>query len=332
LPGYYESQVHDSTSVARWGHFQWHGTGSGVVFRTRTGYAARPDRTWSAWSAPITNESDSLIKSPAARFIQFRAEWPAGSDAQINTIDVPYLSQNSAPVIRSVTVSSVAGTNAAKTGTSPPSASSAYSITVTDTGEAPAASSATSSSQTASRLQTTQTQISWQADDPDNDKLVYSVYFRAEDENGWQTIRSHMFENTLLLDPDVFADGRYFFRVVASDAPSNAPQFAQQTELISTPVLIDNTPPVVTLGKQQRNGSSADIELQAVDKTSPLRLCEYSLDAGNWQPIESEDGITDSPQERFHVHLEKLGTGEHLLVIRVYDVAGNAGLAKTVLR
>ncbi len=58
-------------------------------------------------------------------------------------------------------------------------------------------------------------------------------------------------------------------------------------------------------------------EMEAVDKASPLRLCEYSLDAGNWQPIESEDGITDSPQERFHVHLEKLGAGEHLLVIRV---------------
>jgi hypothetical protein len=53
----------------------------------------------------------------------------------------------------------------------------------------------------------------------------------------------------LLLDPDVFADGRCFFRVVASDAPSNAPQFAQQTELISTPVLIDNMPPIVALGK-----------------------------------------------------------------------------------
>jgi len=97
-------------------------------------------------------------------------------------------------------------------------------------------------------------------------------------------------------------------------------------------VLIDNTPPVVTLGKQERTGSSADLELEAVDQTSPLRLCEYSLDAGNWQPIESEDGITDSPRERFHVHLDKLSAGEHLLVIRVYDVAGNPGLAKTVLR
>ena len=32
------------------------------------------------------------------------------------------------------------------------------------------------------------------------------------------------------------------------------------------------------------------MELEAVDKTSPLKSCEYSLDAGNSQPIESETG------------------------------------------
>ncbi len=331
--GSYESQVHDATSVARWGHLQWHGGGTGVVFRTRSGYSARPDATWSPWSGPISSPVDSLIKSPPARFIQFRAEWPAGNDARINTIDIPYLAQNSSPTVRSITVSSVVGTNAAKTGvgTSAP-ASSAYSITVTDTGEAPAASSSNSGSQIVSRMQTTQTQISWQADDPDSDKLVYSLYFRSEDENDWQLIRSHMFENTLLLDADVFADGRYFFKIVASDAPSNAPEFAHQAELVSTPVLIDNTPPLVTIGTEQRNGTTAEVEIEARDKTSPLRLCEYSLDAGTWQPIESVDGITDSPEERFRVHFEKLRPGEHLLVFRVYDTAGNAGLAKLVLR
>ncbi len=334
-PAWYESQVHDATNVARWGHLQWHGAGSGVVFRTRSGYAARPDGTWSPWSGPLDGAADSLIKSPAARYIQFRAEWPKGSSARIDTIDVPYLAQNSAPMVRSITVSSVAGTNAGKTGVNTATANpaaAAYSITVTDTGEAPAASSSTSGSQVVSRLQTTQTQISWQADDPENDKLVYSVLFRAEDERDWQVIRSHMFENTLLLDPDVFADGRYFFKVVASDAPSNAPEFAQRAELVSTPVLIDNTPPVVTVLNQQRTEQTADIEIDGHDKTSPLRLCEYSLDAGNWQPIEAVDGITDSPEEHFRVHLDKLGSGEHLLVLRVYDTAGNAGLAKVVLR
>lgn len=330
--GFYESQVHDSASVAKWGHLQWHGTGSGIVFRTRTGNAARVDATWSPWSAPISDPANALIESPVGRFIQWRAEWAAGSAAQVDAVDIPYLPQNSPPVIHSITVTSITGTNAAKSAATASSSSSAYTITVTDTGEPPAASSSTTSSQSVSRLQSTQTQVSWQADDPDGDKLVYSVYFRAEDERNWQLLRSHMFENTLLLDPDVFADGRYFFRIVASDAPSNPPEYSRQTELVSTPVLIDNTPPVVTLGSPRRNGASLDIDIDAKDRTSPLRLCEYSLDAGLWQPIEAVDGITDSPHEQFHLHLDNLRPGEHLLVFRVYDSANNAGLAKVILK
>ena len=331
-PGSYQSPVHDASSVARWGHLQWHGSGGGITFRTRTGFSARPDATWSPWSDPISSPPQTLIPSPPARFIQFRAEWPAVSSARVNTIALPYLPQNGPPAVHSITVSSVVGTNSSKTSAAPASGSAAYSITVTDTGEAPATSTASSTSQSVSRLQTTQTQISWQADDPDSDKLVYSVYFRAEGENDWQLIRSRMFENTLLLDPDVFADGRYFFKVVASDSPANAAQFAHQTELISSPIVIDNTPPLLTVGSPSRHADSLDIDLEAHDKTSALRLCEYSLDAGSWQPIEALDGITDTPDEQFHLHLDKLRPGEHLLVFRVYDAANNAGLAKVLLR
>jgi hypothetical protein len=74
-----------------------------------------------------------------------------------------------------------------------------------------------------------------------------------------------------------------------------------------------------------------DFDVQAKDATSPLRLCEFSVDAGSWQPVESTDGVTDSPQERFHIHIEKLKPGEHLIVVRVYDSANNAGLARAIL-
>jgi hypothetical protein len=327
----YESPVHDATSVAHWGHLQWHGVGSGVQFQTRTGNSARPDATWSAWSEAVSGSAD-LIKSPVGRFIQWRAEWPAGNSTQLDTVDVPFLPQNGTPAVHSITVTSVSGTSAQKTApASSGSSSAAYSITVTDTGEAPAASSATSASQSVSRLQTTQTQISWQADDPDNDKLAYSVYFRAEEETMWQLVRSRMFENTLLLDPDVFADGRYYFKVVASDSPSNPPEYAREAELVSSPVLIDNTPPLVTLGKPLRDGANVDFDVDAKDATSPLRLCEFSVDADSWQPVESTDGVTDSPHERFHIHIEKLKPGEHLVVVRVYDSANNAGLARVIL-
>ena len=329
--GFFQSQVHDTGNIAHWGHLRWHGTGSGVIFRTRSGNSARPDETWSKWSAPIEESGRTLIASPAARFVQWRGEWPTGATANVSSVSLPFLPQNAPPVIRSITVSSIIGTNPAKTSANVSSAASAYSITVTDTGEAPAASTGSSGSQVASRLQTTQTQISWQADDPDGDKLVYSLYFRPEEATQWQLVRSRMTENAILLDPDVFADGRYLFRVVASDAPANAPEYAKQAELLSTPVVIDNTPPLVTVGAPRRAEAVADIEVTASDATSPLRRCEYSLDAAFWQPVEAVDGITDSQQESFHIHLEKLRPGEHLLVVRVYDSVGNAGLARVLL-
>lgn len=330
--GWYESQVHDSGSVARWGHLQWREGGPGLKFRTRSGNSARPDETWSAWSEPIKDTGHALITSPVARFIQWRAEWQGAEPSVINSVAVPYLPQNTPPNVRSLTVTSIVGTNNAKSSAAASTSGSAYSVTVTDTGEPPAATATSTATQTVSRLQTTQTQISWQADDSDGDKLLYSVYFRPEDGRNWQLIRNRMFENTLLLDPDVLADGRYLFRVVASDSPANSTEYAKGSELVSTPVLIDNTPPVISVASSRRDGSNAEIDWDVADATSPLRKCEYSLDTGVWQPVEASDGVTDSQREHYHERIDKLSPGEHMLVLRAYDAAGNAGLARVLIR
>ena len=113
-PASYESEVHDSTSVARWGHLQWHGVGTKVVFRTRTGNTARPDQTWSEWSEPISDPARALMTSPAARFVQWRAEWPAGSNTAITTVDVPYLPHNGAPAVHSISADFDSGEYTAK--------------------------------------------------------------------------------------------------------------------------------------------------------------------------------------------------------------------------
>ena len=75
-----------------------------------------------------------------------------------------------------------------------------------------------------------------------------------------------------------------------------------------------------------------EIDVDAEDRGSALRRCEYSIDAGAWSPVEAADGVTDSNREHFNIHLPNLPAGEHLVVIRVYDSAGNAGLAKVIVR
>jgi hypothetical protein len=327
----FESPVHDCTTVSRWGRIAWRSAGSNIVFRTRTGNAARPDTTWSDWSTPLTGGTDALIPSPNARYIQWRAEWSPSSTTELSGVTVSYLPQNTAPIVRSISVSAVAGTNVTKAATASSSTSNAYSVTVTDTGDAPSASTSSTASQSVSRGSITQTQVTWQAEDPDGDKLMFSLYFRGEGETQWKLVRSQMFENSLLLDPDVLADGRYWFRVVASDRPSNAKEYARETELISPPVLIDNTPPLLKASAPRRHDDIIEIDLDAEDASSPLRRCEYAVDAGPWQPIEAADGVTDSPKEAFDLRLDKVKPGEHLVVFRVYDSAGNAGLLRVVV-
>ncbi len=337
LNGTYESPVHDAGTVARWGRLNWHSAvpvSAKLQFRTRSGNFVRPDKTWSDWSAPLNDIASAPIASPNARYIQWKAEFtgPNGVSPQLDSVSVAYLPQNTPPSVRSINVTSVAAgaPASAKNLGSMSSAAASYSITVTDSGES--TSPAGTPTLTLSRNGNQQTQIVWQADDPDGDRLSYSIYFRGEEEVEWKLLRTNVFENSLGIDADVLADGRYYFRVVATDRPANPPNLAREAELVSAPVLIDNTPPVVTASAPRRNGGVLDIDISAVDQTSPLRLCEYSIDAGPWIPMEAADGVTDSPQEKFQLHVENLRPIEHLVVIRAFDTAGNAGLTKVVVR
>jgi hypothetical protein len=328
--GTYEAPVHDSSTVARWGRLSWHSQGGKVSFFTRSGNSARPDKTWSDWSEPLSDPRDSVVRSPNARYIQWRAEL-SGPGAVVENVSLAYLPQNNPPQVRSINVTTQAAavTSSQKTPVAS-STTAAYSITVTDTGESSIA--AGTPTQTLTHGAGSQIQVTWQADDPDGDRLVYSLYFRGEDEKEWKLLRANMSENSMLLDGDILADGRYFFRVVASDRPSNAVNVAREDALVSSPVLIDNTPPVVTLGPPRRTDDHLEVDADVVDQTSPLRRFEYALDAGPWIPVEAADGVTDSPREQFHIAIDKLRPGEHLLVVRAYDTANNAGLAKVVVR
>lgn len=328
--GSYESPVHDANTVARWGRITWRQHGGGAAFQTRTGNSARPDQTWSDWSPPLRDPKNSLIPSPNARYIQWRVDLN-GAGPIVEDVLLAYLPQNNPPVVRSINVTMVPNSGTSQSKSSSTSASAAYTVTVTDTGETAATSSGTST-QAISHSQGSQIQLTWQADDPDSDRLAYSLWFKGEEEQTWKLIRMNMFENSFLIDGDVFADGRYYFRVVASDRPSNPVNLSKSSELVSSPVLIDNTPPVVTLSAARRAGNRVEIDVDASDATSPLRRCEYSLNAGPWVPVEAADGVTDSPHETFHLVLDNVRAGEQLVVVRVYDTANNAGLAKVVVR
>jgi hypothetical protein len=330
--GSYEAPVHDAGTAARWGSISWRGEATGaarIQFRTRSGNSAKPDRTWSDWSEPLTNPVGSRVPSPNARYIQWKAELTGANGATpgIASVSLAYLPQNSPPVIRSINVVNTAGVQAGKSSST--SSSAAYSVTVTDTDSS--ATSAGTSTQTLTRASAQQITVSWQAEDPDGDRLVYALYFRGDDETQWKLFKGDLHEVSVTFDADVLADGKYYFRVVASDRESNPAPSARESQLVSSPVMIDNTPPVITVGTVRYAGGSAHIEFTAADAASPLRRCEYSLDASSWFPVEAADGVIDSLRESFSLDLNNLVPGEHVVVLRAGDSANNNGVAKVVL-
>jgi len=333
--GNYQSPVFDAGGIARWGKLRWQGDrGAGsVAFRTRSGNSLRPDETWSDWSEPL-REAGAQIPSPNARFLQFEADI-SGTGAMIDSVSAAYLPQNNPPMVRSITVltqpmaASAAKASAQQQNNTSSAASVPYSITVTDSGDAttPVASTGTPT-QTLSRAASQQLMISWQADDPDNDKLVYQVDFRGDGERDWKSLKKGLHDNSCTIDGDSLADGRYLFRVTASDRESNAAGSAKEAELVSSPVLIDNTPPTIRI----RSAGRASIEFDAQDSSSALKRAEWSFDAGPWTPLAPVDGIMDSLMEQFKFTPEGLPAGEHVVVIRVVDSGNNTALAKVILR
>jgi hypothetical protein len=245
-------------------------------------------------------------------------------------VNAAYLPQNTPPVVKSITVVTVL---AAASGAKPvqQASSAVYSITVTDTGDAAPAMSTGTPTQTPSRAASQQMSVSWVAEDADGDRLVYSLWFRGEGESEWKLLKANLHESNYSVDGDALADGKYSFRVVASDREVNPPGAAREAELVSAPVLIDNTPPVIRAAAARKTASGVEVEFEAEDSASPLRRCEYSVDASAWTPLESLDGVIDSLREKFVVRLEHLSPGEHVLVLRAVDSANNAGLAKIVL-
>ncbi|MBC8167315.1 MAG: WD40 repeat domain-containing protein [Bryobacteraceae bacterium] len=334
--GSYEAPVHDAGSVAHWGQISWRGARSGagkLAFRTRAGNSARPDRTWSAWSEAVSNPTGSGIGSPNARFVQWRAEFTSDGlqSPSLTGVTLSYLPQNNPPAVRSINVvTQVVPAPLSGKANSTASSSSTYSITVTDSADSGASTLSGTPTQTVSRGLAQQIQLTWQADDPDSDRLSYSIWYRGEDETLWKPLRVNIAENILTLEGDVLADGKYLFRVVASDRPSNPASAARDAELVSPPVMFDNTPPLVK-ATARREGKTIILTAEASDASSALRRAEYSLDATAWVPLDSTDGVVDGQRESFTLQLNNASANEHVIVVRIFDGSNNAGLAKVVV-
>jgi hypothetical protein len=175
--------------------------------------------------------------------------------------------------------------------------------------------------------------LQWQAEDRNGDTLEYSIYYRSATETNFRLLKEKIHDNFYTVDGSALADGQYVFKVIASDAPDNPMGQALTGERVSEPIDFDNTPPVVRAEAQpQVTGERARVVFDVEDATGKVRRAEMSVDGSDWIPVFPEDGIADSPRERYTVEAQLTGAGEHTVSLRAYDSSGNVGNARVSVR
>ena len=352
--GTFESDVEDARIFSRWGRAEVRGRGNFELF-ARSGNVDNPDRNWSTWSR-IDPGKDARAEVPAARFIQWRAVLkPANPPTQIDEIAINYLSKNVAPVVDDVAVQVGARFQ-------PQAHISGPDTVAVNLGPPPQQfpNLRMENPPTANRDRGS-IAVRWGAHDDNDDNLVYSVYYRGDNEREWKLLKSGLTERFYSFESGLLPDGGYTVRVVASDAPSHSPEDMLSDEKQSQRFEIDNTAPRIENLSARVEGQELHVTFHAADDASPIKRAEYSIDAGEWQYVEPVGALSDSKSENYDFSVvlnsapaavqeqpaeqgRKRGKptaapaspaappAEHVVVVRVYDRSDNVAAAKFVTK
>lgn len=301
---HYVTRVFDAQFPARWGNLRWSGAGA-LRLETRSGNTSRPDKTWSAWADPqrptrLHEGGEGHVASPPGRYLQVRAGF-GGARTVLRELTIYYQPQNQRPLVTGISVGDE---------------------------ETPHHPSAVARGP---KPRSPVIKLRWRVENPDDDELVYRLYFREEGEGNWKPIggpepltRTDYDWNT-----ESIPDGNYVVKVVASDERSNPREDALEHALTSAPFLVDNRKPELLDLKIAYPYASG----RAHDSFSAISELAYSVDGGDWQPFAPRDGIFDDPTEEFTVKLPaRLPPGAHSLAVRAVDAADNIGAVQTTFR
>jgi hypothetical protein len=290
--GTYTSPVLDATQISRFGKIQLHGTlpsGTALKLATRSGNiedAASPG--WSNWSEDVPAAEFVQSQSPAARFFQYRLTFTSETGAAtpvVEEISVAYQVPNLAPQIKAIKTTDSKADEGRGTG---------------------------------------KISITWMATDPNEDELIYSIYFRSSSRAPWILLKDKLKDPNFDWDTRSVADGRYEIKVEASDAAANPVGQGKTASRISDPIVVDNTPPVMGDIRSSVAGADATIKLNVVDRATTVARLEYSVDSSEqWQTVLPSDNIADSPQEAYDFVIKDLPAGAHQIALRASDSEGN---------
>ena len=305
----YLSRVLDADGPARWGFLHWAGSAD-LVFETRTGNTGKPDKSWSNWrrlesASRHGQEGQGKIAASQTRYLQYRVGLPSASSV-LRDVLTYYVPHNQRARVTEVYLGDAA---AAPTVAGAGGSGGSLAIATTST-----------------RSHSSLLKLRWKVENPDNDELIYRLWFRQENETVWRPLGGPdpLSKPEYDWNTDSVPDGHYLIRVWVSDEKVTPKDQALDSTFDSPSFLVDNTRPAIVDLKAQLPRVTG----RAHDAASVISQIEFSIDGNDWRPVSADDGILDETTESFSIRLPpSLPAGPHIVTVRAWDSADNLGSA-----
>lgn len=318
--------------------------GSSVKVYLRSGNTLRYDDTWTDWVGPIANPKGGQVNVRRGRYVQMKAVLSAsgrGAGPLVKSLHASVVRLNVAPNVREVFMLR----RGVYMASMPPEGEKEKTMTLSKSAIRDLRKPNVPSS---NRLRVRQGEkagmmtVAWTASDPNRDALLFRVELSRLDppQIGWQTVADDLTDPYWSFDSRAYPDGRYQFRVTATDRPSNPPDDALTDTFASEPFVVDNgAPRIKKLRATSPSGGKLRIEAVAEDDTTSIGFAEFAVEGGPWLMLPAKDGLIDARSEALEVDVAssddvggaKVERGKRTVLVRVEDEAGNESTASTTV-
>jgi hypothetical protein len=323
------SDVFDSGTFSTWGRLKpWGDSAKGEVrMESHSGNLDRPRHYWSAWSTGAP---------PPSRFVQWRATLRSadGVSPVLDSVEQAYLSRNIAP-----RVEEIESTPPNYKFPALPLAQSLLqrlpaTVNLPPLGrrQSPGSPPGADSDSSVVTFAKGWIGVRWSAGDENGDALIYTLQIRGVRESEWKPLKDKIGERHYSFDSTAFPDGEYRIRVTVSDEPGNPAGEALIGQLDSSPILIDNTPPVISRLTAKQAGGGVRVTWRAEDSLNVIRRAEYSVDGDDWALVDPVTRLSDAEALEYALTIPGLAPGEHTIAVRVTDDYDNTSVEKAVIR
>jgi hypothetical protein len=285
----------------RWGRLRWEGSapkGSKILWSVRGGSRSTPDESWTDWSEPWEDTDHEIPLSPS-RFMQWRAEFRGErGGAVIGAVSVSGFEPNLPPEILKfslqpegeIEMGGLMSRDENITETFRSGLKAEYSVSSRQGKRAPLSKAAP-----ARPLRT----FTWQAADPNDDRLVYRLEYQRPGEKSWRPVGDETRESLSSWDTSTVPDGLYVVRLVASDRLDNPGRTALETTNMCASLLVDHTAPTIQKFQVQGTTGGVKVSFEAADESGVLAEAWIVLPDGSSERLDPVDGICDSRRESF---------------------------------